>query len=236
MENTWGNNGNSEIFYLVGSSKITADGACSHEMKRCLLLGRKAMPNLDSILKYRDIALLTKVCLVKAMVFPVVMCGGERGTIKKAEHWRTDVFEMLCWRRFLRVCWTARRSNQSHPKGNQSWLFLGRTNAETETPIIWPPDAKNWLIRKDYLLRKIEGRRRKGQQRMRWLEGMTDSMYISLSMLWEFVMDREAWRVVVHGITKSWIWLSDWTEPNYFLSFFEDRLDMSCSMSPKSSH
>ena len=162
MENRWGNNGNSERFYLVGNSKITADGDCSHEMKRRLLLGRKAMPNLDSILKYRDIAFLTKVCLVKAMVFPVVMCGGERGTIKKAEHWRTDVFEMLYWRRFLRVCWTARRSNQSHPKGNQSWLFLGRTNAETETPIIWPPDAKNWLVRKDYFAEKDWRQEEKG--------------------------------------------------------------------------
>ena len=110
MANRWGNNGNSERFYF-GGSKITADGDCSHEMKRCLLLGRKVMTNLDNILKSRDIMLLTKVCLVKAMVFPVVMYGCESWTLKKAEHRRIDAFELWCWRRLLRVSWTARRSN-----------------------------------------------------------------------------------------------------------------------------
>ena len=131
-------------------SKITADGDCSPEIKRCLLLGRKTMTNIDSILKSRDITLPTKVHLVKAMVFPVVTYGCETWTIKKAEHWRIDAFELWCWRRFLRDPWTARRSNRLvNPKGNQSWIFIGRTDDEAETPILWPPDAKNWLIWKD---------------------------------------------------------------------------------------
>ena len=131
-------------FIFLGS-KITADGDCSHEIKRCLLLGRKAMTNLNSILKSRDITLPRKVHLVNAMVFPVVMYGCKSWTVKKAEHWRIDAFELWCWRRLLRVSWTARRSNQS----NQSWIFIGRTDAAAETPILWPPDAKNWLIWKD---------------------------------------------------------------------------------------
>ena len=123
-------------------SKITADGDCSHEIKRCLLLGRKVMTNLDSILKSRDISLPTKVHLSKAMVFPVVMYGCESWTIKKAEHQRIDAFELWCWRRLLRVPWTARRSKQSTLK-DQSRVFIGRTNVEAETPILWPPDAKS---------------------------------------------------------------------------------------------
>ena len=130
-------------------SKITADGDCSHEIKSYLLLGIKAMSNLDSILKNRDITLPTKVCLVKAMIFPVVMYGCESWTFKKVAHQRTDAFELWCWRRLLRVPWTARRSNQVHPKGNQSWIFIGRTDVEAETPKLWPPAAKNWLIWKD---------------------------------------------------------------------------------------
>ena len=148
MVNRWGNNGNSERLYFLGT-KITADGDCSHEIKRHLLLGRKAMSNLKSILESRDITLSTKVCLVKAMVFPVVMYGYESWTIKKAECRRIGVFEVWCWGRLLRVPWTARRSNQSIPVGNQSWIFTGRTDAEAETPVLWPPDAKNWLIGKD---------------------------------------------------------------------------------------
>ena len=124
-------------------SKITADGDCGHEIERRLLLGRKVMTNLESILKSRDIALLKKVRLVKTMVFPVVTNGCESWTIKKAECRRIDAFELWCWRRFLRVPWTARRSNQSHPEGDQSWVFIGRTDAEAETPVLWPPDAKN---------------------------------------------------------------------------------------------
>ena len=135
--------------FILGGSKITADGDCSHESKRCLLLGRKVMTNLDNILKSRNITLPTKVHLAKAMVYPVVMYGCESWTIKKAEHQRIDVFEMWCWRRLLRVPWTARRSNQSILLGNQFWIFIGRTDVEAETPILWPPDVKNWLVRKD---------------------------------------------------------------------------------------
>ena len=129
-------------FMFLGS-KITADDDCSHEIKRCLLLGRKVMTNLDSIFKGRDITLPIKVRLVKAMVFPVVMYGCESWTVKKAERRRIDAFELWCWRRLLRVPWTARRSNQSIPKGDQSWVFIGRTDAKAETPILWPPDVKN---------------------------------------------------------------------------------------------
>ena len=133
-------------FIFLGS-KITADGDCSCEVKRCLLLGRKAMTNLDSIFKSRDITLPTKVHLGKVMFFPVVMYGCENWTIKKAEHWRIDAFELWCWRRFLRVPWTARRSNLVDPKGNQSCIFIGKTDAEA--PVVWPPVVKNKLTGKD---------------------------------------------------------------------------------------
>ena len=125
--------------FIFGSSKITADGDCSHEIKRRLLLGRKVMTNIDSIFKSRDIALLTKVRLVKAMVFPVVMYGGESSTVKKAEHQRIDAFELWCWRRLLRVPWTTGRSNQSILKEYQPWDFFGRNDAKAETPVLWPP-------------------------------------------------------------------------------------------------
>ena len=131
--------------FIFWGSKITADGDCSQEIKRILLLGRKVMTNLDSIFKSRDITLPTKVRLVKAMVFPLVMYGCESWTVKKAVRWRIDAFELWCWRRLLRTSWTESRSN---PKGNQSWIFTGRTDAEAETPILWPPDVKNWLIGK----------------------------------------------------------------------------------------
>ena len=133
---------------LGGGSKITADGDCSHEIKRCLLLGRKVMTNLDSMLKSRDITLAIKVRLVKAMVFPVVY-GSESWTIKKAECRRIDAFELWCWRRLLRVPLDYKEIQPVHPKGNQSWIFIGRTDVEAETPILWPPDAKNWFIWKD---------------------------------------------------------------------------------------
>ena len=135
--------------FIFGGSKFTADNDCSHEIKRHLFLGRKAVTNLDNVLKSRDITLRAKVCLVKAMVFPVVMYGCESWAIKKAEHWRTNAFELWCLRRLLRVPWTARRSNPSIPKGNRSWLFIGRTGAEAKTPILWPPDMKNWLSGRD---------------------------------------------------------------------------------------
>ena len=145
MANRWGNNGNGDRFYIPGL-KITADGDCRHKIKRCFLFGRKAMTNLDSVLKNRDITLLTKVHLVKAMVFPVVMYGCESWTIKKAEHQRTDASELWCWRRLLQVPWMARGSNQSILKENLSWIVIGRTDAEAEALILWPPDSKSWLI------------------------------------------------------------------------------------------
>ena len=132
----------------MGGSKITADGDCSHEIKRHLLLGRKAVTNLDSILKSRDITWLTKICIVNAMVFPVVMCGCESWTIKKTECWRIGTFELWCWRR-LEWSLDCKEIKPVNPKGNQAWIFTGRTDAEAEVPVLWPPDAMNWLIGKD---------------------------------------------------------------------------------------
>ena len=146
-------------FIFLGS-RITSDGDCSHEIKRRLLLGRKVMTNLDSIFKSRDITLPTKVRLVKAMVFPVVMYGCERGTVKKAEHWRIDAFELWCWGRLLRVLWTARRSNQSILQ--ESWVFFGRNDGKAETPVLWPPHVKSWLIGKDSDAGRDWGQEEKG--------------------------------------------------------------------------
>ena len=157
--------------FIFGGSQITADGDCSHEIKRRLLLGRKVMTNLNSILKSRDITLSTKVRLVKAMVFPVVTYGSESWTIKKAERWRIDAFELWCWKRLLRVPWTARRSNHSILKKISPWVFIGRTDVEVETPILWPPDGKRWLIWKDPDAGKDWGQEEKGtteDEMVRW--------------------------------------------------------------------